>query len=319
MEKQKGIVPQNDADGYSNSLTTPSINKYYTSETRSAWCETGGSEKLFYRILISMLSDDVKYDSFTMSNDEDMQVLFHYRRQFLEFFGGSNQNPQSLGHPACSSSMLVGASLTVTVIVPEVVLVASPSFAANLNSSGDAGVGETGQLGEVAIAMPSTPVMVPVLGEGGVPDGIEDALHDDDVEPATIADDSDDDIPRTTPVFQDKEEVVLSVKTYSIRYGVEYKVLESDNRKYFGKCKEFGNGCTWLIRVSLRQCRGIWVVKWYNDTHTCLATSITSYLRMLDYHVISAFILPMIRADVTVSIKVLQNATEAHLQEGLDG
>ncbi|XP_072080830.1 uncharacterized protein [Arachis hypogaea] len=68
------------------------------------------------------------------------------------------------------------------------------------------------------------------------------------------------------------------VQTYSIRRGVEYKVLESDNRKYYGKCKEFGSG----------------------------------YHMKLDYHVISVSILSMIRADVVVSIKVLHNGTEAH-------
>ncbi|RYR60561.1 hypothetical protein Ahy_A04g017614 [Arachis hypogaea] len=56
--------------------------------------------------------------------------------------------------------------------------------------------------------------------------------------------------------FQDKEEAVLSVKTYSIRRGVHYKVVESDYRRYVGKCFEFGNGCTWLIRLSLRHYKG---------------------------------------------------------------
>ncbi|XP_016195068.1 uncharacterized protein LOC107636047 [Arachis ipaensis] len=51
--------------------------------------------------------------------------------------------------------------------------------------------------------------------------------------------------------FQDKDEALLSVKTYSIRRGVQYKVVESDYRRYVGKCSEFGNGCTWLIRLSL--------------------------------------------------------------------
>ncbi|XP_020992630.1 uncharacterized protein LOC110278734 [Arachis duranensis] len=52
--------------------------------------------------------------------------------------------------------------------------------------------------------------------------------------------------------FQSKDEAVLSVKDYSIRRGVEYRVIESDHLKYHGKCKEFGKGCTWLIRVALR-------------------------------------------------------------------
>ncbi|XP_057748046.1 uncharacterized protein LOC130967246 [Arachis stenosperma] len=44
--------------------------------------------------------------------------------------------------------------------------------------------------------------------------------------------------------FQDKDEALLSVKTYNIRRGVQYKVVESDYRRYVGKCFEFGNGCT---------------------------------------------------------------------------
>ncbi|XP_015954649.1 uncharacterized protein LOC107479010 [Arachis duranensis] len=112
--------------------------------------------------------------------------------------------------------------------------------------------------------------------------------------------------------FQDKDEALLSVKTYSIRRGVQYKVVESDHRRYVGKCSEFGNGCTWLIRLSLRKRKCIWEVKRYNGPHTCLATSISSDHRSLDYHVILAFIMPMVRADASVSIKVLLNATAAH-------
>ncbi|XP_020979279.1 uncharacterized protein LOC107640192 [Arachis ipaensis] len=112
--------------------------------------------------------------------------------------------------------------------------------------------------------------------------------------------------------FQDKDEALLSVKRYSIRRGVQYKVVESDYRRYVRKCSEFGNGCTWLIRLSLRQCKGIWEVKRYNGPHTCLATSISSDHRSLDYHVIATFIMPMVRADASVNIKVLLNATAAH-------
>ncbi|XP_057755296.1 uncharacterized protein LOC130974425 [Arachis stenosperma] len=112
--------------------------------------------------------------------------------------------------------------------------------------------------------------------------------------------------------FLDKEEALLSVKTYSIRRGVQYKIVESDHRRYVGKCSEFGNGCTWLIRLSLRQRKGVWEVKRYNGPHTCLATSISSDHRSLDYHVISTFIMPMVRADASVSIKVLLNATATH-------
>ncbi|XP_016200458.1 uncharacterized protein LOC107641481 [Arachis ipaensis] len=110
--------------------------------------------------------------------------------------------------------------------------------------------------------------------------------------------------------FQTKEEDVMSVKDYSIRHGVQYRVIESDHLKYVGRCKEYGNGCTWMIRVALRQRKGNWEVRRYNGAHTCLATSILSDHRQLDYHVICARIYPLVRADAAVTIKVLQEATE---------
>ncbi|XP_072094115.1 uncharacterized protein [Arachis hypogaea] len=88
--------------------------------------------------------------------------------------------------------------------------------------------------------------------------------------------------------------------------------MESDHDKYKGKCKKFENSCRSLIRIMLQHQRSIWEVRQYNGPYTCLATSISNYHKKLDYHVISAFIFSMIRADMTVSIKILQNATEAH-------
>ncbi|RYQ95060.1 hypothetical protein Ahy_B08g090050 [Arachis hypogaea] len=134
-------------------------------------------EKLLYRILICVLSDDVNS-------------------------GGSNWNPQSSAMPTYCSSMPLVALSSVLVIAPEAVLVASSSFVANLNRNLDGKIGDTGPLDEFAIATSGTPVMVLVFREGGVPDGVEDALHndDDDVDFTTITDDNDDDIARTTPV-----------------------------------------------------------------------------------------------------------------------
>ncbi|XP_025634180.1 uncharacterized protein [Arachis hypogaea] len=59
---------------------------------------------------------------------------------------------------------------------------------------------------------------------------------------------------------QNKDEVVLSVKDYSICRGVEYRVLESDHLKYHEKCKDFGKGCSWLIPNLLRARKGTWEV-----------------------------------------------------------
>ncbi|RYR38564.1 hypothetical protein Ahy_A09g043616 [Arachis hypogaea] len=91
-------------------------------------------EKLFYRIPVFVLRDDVKYDSFVISSDKDFQVLFHCR--------------------TCSSTMPVGSSSTVPVIAPEPDLVASPSFAVNLNRSCNALVGEVDHWGRLLLRRP---------------------------------------------------------------------------------------------------------------------------------------------------------------------
>ncbi|RYQ90227.1 hypothetical protein Ahy_B09g096440 isoform B [Arachis hypogaea] len=176
-------------------------------------------EKLFYRIPISVLRNYVKYDSFIISSDEDMQVLFHCHRQFPEVrtpellaklvdvassSGSSNRNMHSTGHVASSSALPVRSSSAVPVLAPELDLVASPSFAVNLNQSCDALVGEARPLEDGDFTARSSPPCVPVIGEVAAPERVEDALQDDDddddVESATIAvDDSNEETPRTTP------------------------------------------------------------------------------------------------------------------------
>ncbi|RYR26819.1 hypothetical protein Ahy_B02g061125 [Arachis hypogaea] len=125
-------------------------------------------EKLFYQIPISVF-------------DKDLEVLLHCHRQFSEVrtpellaklvdvvssSGGSNRNPQAPATAAYSSSRLVGASSFVLVIAPEAMVVASPSFAADLNRNGDVEVGITNT--------------APVSIQGGTPDSIDDILQNDD-------------------------------------------------------------------------------------------------------------------------------------------
>ncbi|XP_016192691.1 uncharacterized protein LOC107633595 [Arachis ipaensis] len=156
-------------------------------------------EKLLYRIPISVLRDDVKYDSIVIGSDEDLAVLFHCRRQFSEVrtpellaklvdvvssSGGSNRNTETPATVACFSSRPVGTSSSVHVITPQEIVVASPSFAVDFNHSGDR---------EVDIID-----RAPISLQRGALDGIDNALPDDDdaddVESDMIADDSGDDI-----------------------------------------------------------------------------------------------------------------------------
>ncbi|RYR49730.1 hypothetical protein Ahy_A07g036255 isoform D [Arachis hypogaea] len=253
------------------------------------------------------------------------KVMFLCRRQFPEVrtselltklvdvvssSGGSNRNVNTIATVAGSSSRPAVASSSVPVYEPPMQPVASPSFAVDLSGN----VGDEVRYGE------HLPIEVHCPTPAGVGEGLFDDPDDDDVEPDMIADDSGDDLGTTNPrratggsssgtqqypphfssldldaMRQDENPVQAS------RFGArdtegsagmtefQYKVVESDYRRYVGKCSEFGNGCTWLIRLSLRQRKGIW-----------------------DYHVIATFIMPMVRADAAVNIKVLQNATAAH-------
>nr|XP_029154668.1 uncharacterized protein LOC112805316 [Arachis hypogaea] len=304
-------------------------------------------KKLFYKIPIAVVSTRVQYDTFVLAADEDIRVLFHCVRSFPEvriheLFAKLDVGVDSYGAsaPLHNSSGVGGASCSMPVIAPAVPLVASPSFAADLDrleAVGSAPLQDPGVRGQ-AYEVGTGGGLIPDVQGFGEPDRVENAMYDDefDQEPVDIIGDSDDDTAGNPPTqhglqaadggptvggsstefqigqsFQNKEEAVLSVKDYSIRRGVEYRVIESDHLKYHGKCKEFGKGCTWLIRVALRAHKGTWEVRRYNDPHTYLATSISSDHRQLDYHVICARFLPLIRTDAAVTVKVLQQATEA--------
>ncbi|RYQ90338.1 hypothetical protein Ahy_B09g096475 isoform C [Arachis hypogaea] len=292
--------------------------------------------------------DTVKYDCLTIGSDEDLQVMFLCRRQFPEVrtpellaklvdvvssSGGSNRNTTNVATAAGSSSMAAVASSSVPVYEPAAQLVASPTFAVDLND------GVRDEVGSFDV-LPNALHGVPPVGVG---DGELGDPNEDDVEPETIEDDSGDEVVAAGPALAGGgsssgtqqyppyfSSLDLDAMTHegalghAVGFGArdaegnagltefQYKVVESDHRRYVGKCSEFGNGCTWLIRLSLRKRKGIWEVKRYNGPHTCLATSISSDHRSLDHSVISAFIMPMVRADASVSIKVLLNATAAH-------
>ncbi|MED6220803.1 hypothetical protein PIB30_048395 [Stylosanthes scabra] len=52
--------------------------------------------------------------------------------------------------------------------------------------------------------------------------------------------------------FNTREAVQLAMKNYNIKRAFEYKVVESDPYKYVCRSKQYGAGCPWSIRVSLR-------------------------------------------------------------------
>ncbi|RYR42462.1 hypothetical protein Ahy_A08g038949 isoform B [Arachis hypogaea] len=217
--------------------------------------------------------------------------------------GGSNRNTTTLATPAGSSSRPAVTSSFVPVYQPVVQAVASPSFAVDLNGS----VGDDVRSRE---NLPNDLLGVAPLGVG---DGVLGDPDEDDVEPDMIDDDNGDDIGASELAL-----AAGSSSTGTQQYPPHFSSLDLDAMRQEGVS---GHSVGFGVRdaegtagLTEFQRKGIWEVKRYNGPHTCLATSISSDHRSLDYHVISAFIMPMIRAYASVSIKVLLNATAAHFR-----
>ncbi|MED6148053.1 hypothetical protein PIB30_049575 [Stylosanthes scabra] len=63
---------------------------------------------------------------------------------------------------------------------------------------------------------------------------------------------------RVSHRMRNQAAVQTAVKNYSIRRNAEYRVIESDRTKYHCRCKHAEDGCSWRIRVALRQNFGYW-------------------------------------------------------------
>ncbi|XP_020981594.1 uncharacterized protein LOC110273071 [Arachis duranensis] len=163
--------------------------------------------------------------------------------------------------PFHNSTGVGGASCLMPMIAPSVPLVASPSFAADLDRT--EAVDIIGDSDDDTAANPNTQHGPSSSGTQQYPPhfstlNLEALGEQADGGPTVGGSSTEFQIGQS---FQNKDEAVLSVKDYNIRRGVEYRVIESDHLKYHGKCKEFGKGCTWLIRVALRAHKGTWEVR----------------------------------------------------------
>ncbi|XP_016186383.1 uncharacterized protein LOC107628087 [Arachis ipaensis] len=238
-------------------------------------------KKVFYKIPMAAVSSGVQYETFVIGSDEDMWVLFHCWQSFPEvriheLFAKLKNRVESSGAsvPNPQSTTMEGASTSMPVVAP-------PTCTSTYSSTG-----------RYVTREDETPVPSPAPQGSSSSGSYQQPLHFSTLNLEAVSQQPDD---RHTfdnrglhegnasgefqigQSFQTKEEAVMSVKDYSIRRGVQYKVMESNHLKYVQRCKEFGNGCSWIIRVALRQRKGNWDVR---------------------------------RADAAITIKVLQEATE---------
>ncbi|RYR10785.1 hypothetical protein Ahy_B05g079268 [Arachis hypogaea] len=90
-----------------------------------------------------------------------------------------------------------------------------------------------------------------------------------------------------------RKAVIKAIKEYTIRRSVDYRVYESEPLTFYAKCTQYGSGCDWLIRVSMISRKYCWVIRRYNDSHTCTRATISQDHSKLDSNTIAEAIKPL--------------------------
>ncbi|MED6118965.1 hypothetical protein PIB30_007855 [Stylosanthes scabra] len=159
---------------------------------------------IYYQIPICLVAQGVKYDCFAIEGDDDLQILFNFRRQFpevrtIELFveiadplassGGSAPNPQTVN--------VGGASASRNQHEVNVCQVASPLFDFNLQAEVAPRGNELGDFhsfGELGVSIAATPQPA-FEGVSDPNPHVGEALrsNDSNQEPEFIEGDSDDD------------------------------------------------------------------------------------------------------------------------------
>ncbi|RYR43476.1 hypothetical protein Ahy_A08g039884 [Arachis hypogaea] len=103
--------------------------------------------------------------------------------------------------------------------------------------------------------------------------------------------------------FSSREGVIKSIKEYTIRRSVDYRVYESEPLTFYAKCTQYGSGCDWLIWVSIISRKYCWVIRRYNGSHTCTRATISQDHSKLDLNTIAEAIKPLVEADPALNVK----------------
>ncbi|RYQ99984.1 hypothetical protein Ahy_B07g088024 [Arachis hypogaea] len=94
--------------------------------------------------------------------------------------------------------------------------------------------------------------------------------------------------------FSFREAVIRAMKEYAIRRSVDYWVYESEPLTFYAN---MGEGCDWLIRVSMISRKYCWVIMRYNGSHTSTRATISQDHSKLDSNIIAEAINPTVLSD----------------------
>ncbi|XP_015970561.1 uncharacterized protein LOC107494042 [Arachis duranensis] len=105
--------------------------------------------------------------------------------------------------------------------------------------------------------------------------------------------------------FSSREAVIKTLKDYTIRRGVNYRVHELKPTAFYAKCTQYGTGCDWLIKVSKMSKKYRWEIKRYNSSHTCTKVTISQDHSKLDSSTIAETIKPLVEVDPSIKVKLV--------------
>ncbi|RYQ89024.1 hypothetical protein Ahy_B09g095888 isoform B [Arachis hypogaea] len=103
--------------------------------------------------------------------------------------------------------------------------------------------------------------------------------------------------------FSSRKTIIMAMKDYTIRRGVDYWVYESEPLTFYAKCTQYGSGCDWLTRVSMISRNYYWVIRRYNGSHTCTRATISQDHSKLDSNTIAEIIKPLVEVDPSIKVK----------------
>ncbi|RYR29573.1 hypothetical protein Ahy_B01g054003 [Arachis hypogaea] len=103
--------------------------------------------------------------------------------------------------------------------------------------------------------------------------------------------------------FNSRKIVIIVMKDYTIRRGVDYRVYLLEPLTFYVKCIQYGSGCDWLIRVSMIRRKYCWVIRRYNCNHTCTRATIYQDHSKMDSNTIAEVIKLLVEVDPSIKVK----------------
>ncbi|KZV43810.1 hypothetical protein F511_41501 [Dorcoceras hygrometricum] len=115
-------------------------------------------------------------------------------------------------------------------------------------------------------------------------------------------------------MFKDKQDLIASVKDYSVRIvRREYTVMESTRTLWKVRCKNIARRtmCRWGLRAYLKSKTGYWKITKYDGPHTCIASNIGIDHHNLNSNMIAQTLLGIVRCNPSYEIKyIMKNMKE---------